>query len=188
MVLTMTVTMLLLPWSSTSAQTPASTQTPIQDFPSKLPTFECNIKPLTREGLKMALANRERFAKACLACVGDQCAMRIWPAGYENQESLCRNTFCLPKRVKRMAFAQGYNMRYRYTYKISPEGKAQFIEGEYLEGEPKGVTGKKTQAEHQELLHTFLTRAEYAPLRIDGRAKAIINLQADFEMGANYDE
>jgi hypothetical protein len=36
--------------------------------------------------------------------------MRIWPAGYEEREALCRNTYCLPKKVKRLAFAEGYNI------------------------------------------------------------------------------
>ena len=83
-------------------------------FPQNLPSFACEVKPLTREGLKIARANRQRFAKACLACVGNECAMRIWPAGYEEREALCRNTYCLPKKVKRLAFAEGCNMRDRY--------------------------------------------------------------------------
>ena len=54
-------------------------------FPQDLATFSCEVKPLTRDGLQTALANRERFAKACLACIEDNCAMRIWPAGYEDR-------------------------------------------------------------------------------------------------------
>ena len=73
-------------------------------FPENLPSFSCELKPLTRDGLNTAVANRERFAKACLACIGDECAMRIWPAGYEDRETLCRNTYCLPKKMQKSIF------------------------------------------------------------------------------------
>ncbi len=43
-------------------------------FPDDLASFSCEIKPLTQDGLQTALANRERFAKACLACIEDNCA------------------------------------------------------------------------------------------------------------------
>ena len=104
-----------------------------ETFPTNLPTFACKIKPLTRDGLKTAKANRERFSQACLACIGDECAMRIWPAGFEDRETLCRNTFCLPKKVKRMTFSEGYNMSYRYSYRISADGETTILDGEYLE-------------------------------------------------------
>ena len=106
-------------------------------FPENLPSFSCELKLLTRDGLNTAVANRERFAKACLACIGDACAMRIWPEGYEDRETLCRNTYCLPKKMQKMTFAEGYNMSFLYRYEISPDGKATILEGTYLEGEPK---------------------------------------------------
>lgn len=172
----------------TGALVPNFATTDEKAFPKNLPSFACEIKPLTQAGLKMAKTNRQRFAKACLACVGEDCAMRIWPAGYEEQESLCRNTFCLPKKVKRIAFAEGYNMRYQYRYKISVDGQASLIDGNYLEGEPKGVTGKRTRETHLEMLNKFLTQAEYEPVIIDGQAKALINLSATLEIGADYQQ
>jgi hypothetical protein len=48
-----------------------------------------------------------------------------------------------------MAFSEGYNMNYRYRYKVSADGVTTVIDGEYLEGEPKGVTGNKTKIEHR---------------------------------------
>lgn len=159
-----------------------------QGFPADLPTFACEVKPLTPEGLKTAKANRKRFTKACLACIGDECAMRVWPAGFEDREAFCRNTFCLPKKVKRMTFAEGYNMSYRYKYRVSADGQATVLSGEYLEGEPRGVTGKKTKQEHRDLLDKILSRVEYEPIVIDGRAKALINLETTFTTGANYEE
>ena len=156
-------------------------------FPENLPSFSCELKPLTRDGLNTAVANRERFAKACLACIGDECAMRIWPAGYEDRETLCRNTYCLPKKMQKMTFAEGYNMRYQYQYRISADGEASVLEGTYLEGEPKGVTGKRTREEHRELLEKFVSRVEYEPIVIDGRRKSLINLETVFEMGADYE-
>ena len=154
-------------------------------FPDNLPSFACEIKPLSRTGLKTALANRQRFAQACLACLSNECAIRIWPSCYEDQANLCRNTFCLPKSVKRLAFAEGYNMRYQYRYQVSSDGSASLIDGHYLEGEPRGVTGKRTKAEHLELLNKFLSRASYEPVIIDGEPKSLINLSAIFEIGAD---
>ena len=159
-----------------------------ETFPDNLPTFSCETQPLTRDGLKMVLSNRERFAKACLACIGDECAMRVWPAGYESRETLCRNTYCSPKKVKKMVFSEGYNMSYKYRYSISAYGRANFIEGEYLTGEPKGVTGKSTQESHLNLIKKSLNRVQYEPVVINGRAKSLINLETIFEIGANYDE
>ena len=156
-------------------------------FPDDLATFSCEIKPLTQDGLQTALANRERFAKACLACIEDNCAMRIWPAGYEDQETLCRNTYCLPKKVRKMTFSEGYNMIYRYRYQVGADGKTTILGGEYLEGEPRGVTGKKTREEHRALLEKLVSRIEYAPIIIDGRPKALINLETEFETGADYE-
>ena len=103
--------------------------------------------------------------------------MRIWPAGFEDRETLCRNTFCLPKKVKRMTFSEGYNMSYRYNYRVSADGETTILDGEYLEGEPRGVTGKKTKEEHMALLNKFVSRVEYEPIIIDGEAKALINLE-----------
>jgi hypothetical protein len=159
-----------------------------QSFPAELPTFSCEIKPLTREGLKTAKANRERFAKACLACIGDECAMRIWPAGYEDREMLCRNTYCLPRKINRTAFAEGYNMSYRYKYRINADGRSEVLSGEYLDGEPRGVTGKRTKEEHQELLRKVISKVQYEPIIIGGRAKSLVNLETVFEVGANYEE
>lgn len=159
-----------------------------ETFPDNLPTFTCETQPLTRDGMKMALSNRERFAKACLACIGDECAMRVWPEGYEERETLCKNTYCLPKKVKKMVFAEGYNMSYKYRFQISAEGKANMMDGEYLSGEPKGVTGKNTREDHLNLIKKSLDRVQYEPLVIDGRAKSLINLETVFETGANYDE
>lgn len=166
----------------------AHTALAAQTFPTDLPTFACEIKPLTRDGLKTARANRERFSKACLACIGNECAMRIWPAGFEDRETLCRNTFCLPKKVKRMTFSEGYNMSYRYNYRVSADGETTILDGEYLEGEPRGVTGKKTKEEHMALLNKFVSRVEYEPIIIDGEAKALINLETTFDVGADYEE
>ena len=166
----------------------AHTALAAQTFPADLPTFACEIKPLTRDGLKTARANRERFAKACLACIGNECAMRIWPAGFEDRETLCRNTFCLPKKVKRMTFSEGYNMSYHYKYRVSADGETTILDGEYLEGEPRGVTGKKTKEQHMALLNKFVSRVEYEPIIIDGEAKALINLETTFDVGADYEE
>ena len=156
-------------------------------FPENLPRFSCELKPLTRDGLNTAIANRERFAKACLACIGDACAMRIWPEGYEDRETLCRNTYCLPKKIQKMTFAEGYNMSFLYQYEISPNGEATVLEGTYLEGEPKGVTGNRTRDEHRKLMEKFVSRIKYEPIVIDGRRKSLINLETVFEMGANYE-
>mgnify|MGYP005674524363 FL=1 len=114
--------------------------------------------------------------------------MRIWPAGYEDRETLCRNTYCLPKKVRKMTFAEGYNMTYRYRYKVSADGKTTILDGEYLEGEPKGVTGNNTREEHRALLEKLVSRVEYAPIIIDGRPKALINLETEFDMDADYEQ
>ena len=86
-----------------------------------------------------------------------------------------------------MTFAEGYNMSFLYQYEISPNGEATVLEGTYLEGEPKGVTGNRTRDEHRKLLEKFVSRIKYEPIVIDGRRKSLINLETVFEMGANYE-
>lgn len=92
------------------------------------------------------------------------------------------------KKSKTPRLCRGLQHRHRYRYAISAEGKATLIDGEYLEGEPKGVTGKKTRETHLAMLNKFLSRAEYEPVVLDGEPKALINLSADLEIGANYQE
>ena len=87
-----------------------------------------------------------------------------------------------------MTFSEGYNMSYRYSYRISADGETTILDGEYLEGEPRGVPGKKTKEEHMALLNKFVSRVEYEPIIIDGKAKALINLETTFDIGADYEE
>ena len=90
-------------------------------------------------------------------------------------------------KKRKMTFAEGNNMTYRYRYEVSADGKTKILDGEYLEGEPKGVTGKNTREEHRALLEKLVSRIEYAPIIIDGRPKALINLETEFVMDADYD-
>ena len=162
--------------------------TAAQNFPADLPTFACEIKPIRRSSLKIAKANPERFAKLCLVWIADECVMRIWPVGYEERKTPCRNTYCLPKKVSRMAFSEGYDMNYRCRYKVSADGVTMVIDGEYLEGEPKGVTGKKTKIEHRKMLNKLVSRVGYEPIVIEGRAKALIDLETFLKIGADYEQ
>ena len=68
---------------------------------SEIPLFNCPAVKLTASGKQLAKENHDRFAKLCLVCDGDDCAMRAWPADYETYEDLCRNTFCAPIKSKR---------------------------------------------------------------------------------------
>jgi hypothetical protein len=38
------------------------------------------------------------------------------------------------------------------------------------------------------LLNKFVSRVEYEPIIIDGKAKALINLETTFDIGADYEE
>ena len=87
-----------------------------------------------------------------------------------------------------MAFSEGYNMNYRYTYKVSADGVTVVMDGGYLEGEPKGVTGKKTKIEHRKMLNKLMSRVGYEPIVIEGRAKALIDLETFLKIGADYEQ
>ena len=78
---------------STSVTTVAA-----QGFPADLPTFACEVKPLTPEA-ENSQSQPQAVHRACLACIGDECAMRVWPAGFEDREAFCRSTFPA-KKVK----------------------------------------------------------------------------------------
>ena len=47
--------------------------------------------------------------------------------------------------------------------------------------------GKNTREEHRALLEKLVSRIEYAPIIIDGRPKALINLETEFSIDAGYD-
>ena len=47
-------------------------------------------------------------------------------------------------------------MRYQYRCTISADSQAKLIDGEYLEGAPKEVTGDETRETHLSMLNTLL--------------------------------
>ena len=116
---------------------------------SEIPLFNCPAVKLSASGKQLAKENHDRFAKLCLVCDGDDCAMRAWPADYETYEDLCRNTFCAPIKSKRARLLdQSYlgDHTIRFHYRISSAGGAG-IGGEHLfEGRARwknGARGKK---------------------------------------------
>ena len=49
-------------------------------FPEDIERFSCPVtNTLSSEGLKKAKEIRAKAAKICLACIGKECALRIWP-------------------------------------------------------------------------------------------------------------
>ena len=146
---------------------------------SEMPLFNCPVVKLSASGKRLAKENHSRFAKLCLVCDGDDCAMRAWPAGYETYEQLCRNTFCAPIKSKRPRLLdQSYlgDHTIRFHFRISSEGEAELLENNFLKGAPDGKTAQEVKKDYDKFLKGYIQRNSYRPVMIDGSAKRIINL------------
>ena len=146
---------------------------------SEIPLFNCPAVKLSASGKQLAKKNHDRFAKLCLVCDGDDCAMRAWPADYETYEDLCRNTFCAPVKSKRARLLdQSYlgDHTIRFHYQISSAGEAELVENTFLKGAPDGKTEKEVKKDYDKFLKGYIQRNSYRPVVIDGSAKSIINL------------
>jgi hypothetical protein len=146
---------------------------------SEIPLFNCPAVKLSASGKQLAKENHDRFAKLCLVCDGDDCAMRAWPADYETYEDLCRNTFCAPIQSKRARLLdQSYlgDHTIRFHYRISSAGEAELVENAFLKGAPDGKTAQEVKKDYDKFLRGYIQRNSYRPVVIDGSAKSIINL------------
>jgi len=145
----------------------------------EMPLFDCPAVKLSANGKQLAKENHDRFAKLCLVCDGDDCAMRDWPADYETYEALCRNTFCAPIQSKRPRLLdQSYlgDHTIRFHYRISSAGEAELVENTFLKGAPDGKTAQEVKKDYDKFLKGYLQRHSYRPVVIDGSAKSIVNL------------
>ena len=146
---------------------------------SEMPLFNCPVVKLSASGKRLAKENHSRFAKLCLVCDGDDCAMRAWPADYETYEQLCRNTFCAPTQSKRSRLLdQSYlgDHTIRFHYRISSSGEAELVENTFVKGAPDGKTFYEMKKDYDKFLKGYIRRNSYRPVVIDGSAKSIINL------------
>ena len=146
---------------------------------SEIPLFNCPAVKLSAGGKQLAKENHDRFAKLCLVCDGDVCAMRAWPADYETYEDLCRNTFCAPIKSKRPRLLdQSYlgDHTIRFHYRISSAGEAELVENTFLKGAPDGKTAQEVKKDYDKFLKGYIQRNSYRPVVIDGSPKSIINL------------
>ena len=50
----------------------------------------------------------------------------------------------------------------------------------------EGRYRQKTKIEHRKMLNKLVSRAEYEPIVIEGRAKTLINLETFWKIGADY--
>ena len=146
---------------------------------SEIPLFDCPAVKLSANGKQLAKENHDRFAKLCLVCDGEDCAMRDWPADYETYEALCRNTFCAPIQSKRARLLdQSYlgDHTIRFHYRISSAGEAELVKNTFLKGGPDGKTAQEVKKDYDKFLKGYIQRNSYRPVVIDGSTKSIINL------------
>ena len=146
---------------------------------SEMPLFNCPAVKLSASGKQLAKENHSRFAKLCLVCDGDDCAMRAWPDDYETYEQLCRNTFCAPIKSKRPRLLdQSYlgDHTIRFHYRISSSGEAELVENTFVKGAPDGKTLHEMKKDYDKFLGGFIQSNTYHPVVIDGSPRNIINL------------
>ena len=154
-------------------------------FGSDLERVNCPIfSGLTKEGYEKVLGMRAKATTYCVACSGDQCAMKIWSAERKNEALLCQRLFCTPIKPvadifhdedhegnsKRTPFAATFH------YKINKEGRGELVS-------LKKQKGRQSESELFEFVNKGLSRLEFEPLVIDGQAREILNLRGKLRRG-----
>lgn len=146
-------------------------------FPEDIPRFSCPINTtLSREGLKKAKEIREKAAKLCLACIGNECALRVWPEEKKLEISFCKNTFCVPKKTPRSHAAPANVQEFtaEIDFIVTEKGRGEIREFRYESGEPGASIARR---DHIRSWQSFFARLRYEPIVIDGENKQLINLK-----------
>ena len=150
-------------------------------FPEDIERFSCPVTTtLSSEGLKKAKEIRDRAAKICLACIDNECALRIWPKEKELEMALCRNTFCVPKKVPRSQGSSGNVQEFtaEIGFIVTEKGRSEIKAFRYLSGEPGAPIVRR---DHIRSWESFFARLRYEPILMDGEKKRLINLRTQVQ-------
>ena len=148
----------------------------VSAFPEDIERFSCPVTTtLSSEGLKKAKEIRDRAAKLCLACIGNECAVRIWPEEKELEISLCRNTFCVPKKVPRSRVSDNVlEFTAEIDFIVTDTGRSEIKAFRYVSGEPGAPIVRR---DHIRSWESFFARLRYEPVVVDGEKNRLINLR-----------
>jgi hypothetical protein len=150
-------------------------------FPEDIERFSCPVtNTLSSEGLKKAKEIRAKAAKICLACIGKECALRIWPEEKKLEIALCRNTFCVPKKMPRSQGSSGNVLEFTadIDFIVTEKGRSEIKAFRYVSGKPGAPIVRR---DHIRSWESFFARLRYEPILVDGEKKRLINLRTQVQ-------
>jgi hypothetical protein len=139
----------------------------------------CPVQVIEKSEIANIVERRQTTFKHCLACEGDQCQFREWPAEGNDFAQACRLLFCAPTKMPRKLFVSPGTAREGgvfFTYGISRKGRVKDVE--IIQ-----VVGETTEEMGRELIDDFFERRKYEPIVIDGKAYELNQLNE----GTNYE-
>lgn len=135
----------------------------------------CPAGVLDKKALADLQERRERTFEHCLACTGNRCTLKAWPAQKEAQTlaTMCKEFFCTPKRIPRTTFsppARDMSGTVYYTYEIGTNGRAtNFVVTTY--------SGSINEDEALAWVQAMYKRRRYEPIKVDGQTYVLTGLK-----------
>mgnify|MGYP003659389908 FL=1 len=139
----------------------------------------CPTQAIKKSEISNIVEKRQTTFEHCLACEGDQCQFREWPAEGKNFEQACRLFFCTPTKVPRKMLVPPGTARdggVFFTYGINRKGRVKDVE-------VTEVFGETTEEMGRELIDNFFERRRYEPIVVDGKVYELNQLND----GTNYE-
>ena len=133
----------------------------------------CPVSVIKKNQIKTIVERRQTTFKHCLACEGEQCVFKEWPAEGKDFADACKLLFCTPTKMPRKMFVSDDTAKEGgvfFTYGINKKGRVDFVEVTELRGE-------LTEESALELIRDFFERRRYEPIVIDGKAYELVDLK-----------
>jgi hypothetical protein len=138
----------------------------------------CPVNVIKKGQIKTIVDRRQTTFKHCLACEGDQCVFKEWPAEGQDFAAACKLLFCTPTKMPWNMFVSEDVAKEGgvfFSYGINKKGRVDFIELTELRGDV-------TEDMARELINDYFERRRYEPIVVDGKTYELVDLKD----GTNY--
>ena len=128
---------------------------------------------------------RESTFGHCLACQGNRCELKGWPADENSQKlaQLCMTFFCTPIKIPRSTFVpetRDMQGAMQFTYEINEKGKADNFR-------ITTVSGDLTATRALEWAESLFKRRKFLPVKIGDEHYVITNLRSSSRIRSNLE-
>lgn len=154
-------------------------------LPVSADTTVCPRGTMTKDVLAQLQERRERTFKHCLACEGNRCQLKPWPADENSQKlaHMCKTFFCTPVSMPRSTFtpeAREMEGTLQFTYEINEKGRADNFQITTVSGDVK-------EEEAVDWARSLFKRRKYEPIEIDGTTYVITNLRSGTRVRGQFE-